>query len=432
VKPNYRSVLAAAWLIAGTATAADDGRAPAAAAGLTMQDAAQQAVQHQPLLDELDARARAERESAIAARQLPDPSLIAGVSNLPVDTADAYSLRRDSDTQLQIGLNQELTRGRKRALRGDVGDARAAGYAIERRATERSVRRDAALAWLALWRNLRIVELAQANLIQAQTQAAAVQIALESNRATQAELLAARIEAGRMHDAVAAAEQSVDHARFLLSRWIGDLAFGPISEVLPAAVEPPSMEQTVSRIQSHPLLTERRNQLDTAQRQAELARASYAPDWRVQVGYAHRPDFSEMAMLQFGVDLPVFTHQRQDRTLAAAQAQAEAAEHAIDDSRRQLEAEARLNHHDWLRLQQRLRDYDDTLLPQAQQRIDAALAAWSAGQSALTTLLEARRAALELQMTRLDLQYDFSQHAIQLQYLGAYDSAGDGVENPNE
>ncbi len=170
MKPNYRSVLAAAWLIAGTATAADDGRVPADAAGLTMQDAAQQAVQHQPLLDELDARARAERESAIAARQLPDPSLIAGVSNLPVDTADAYSLRRDSDTQLQIGLNQELTRGRKRALRGDVGDARAAGYAIERRATERSVRRDAALAWLALWRNLRIVELAQANLIQAQTQ----------------------------------------------------------------------------------------------------------------------------------------------------------------------------------------------------------------------------------------------------------------------
>ena len=135
--------------------------------------------------------------------------------------------------------------------------------------------------------------------------------------------------------------------------------------------------------------------------------------------------------MQFGVDLPVFTHQRQDRTLAAAQAQAEAAEHAIDDSRRQLEAEARLNHHDWLRLQQRLRDYDDTLLPQAQQRIDAALAAWSAGQSALTALLDARRAALELQMTRLDLQYDFSQHAIQLQYLGAYDSAADGVENPN-
>jgi len=395
---------------------------------LTIDQAARLAVENQPLLDGLAARSRAASDAAIAARQLPDPQLVAGIVDLPIDTADAGSMSRDSDTQMQLALMQEFPRADKRRLRGEIESQRALGYDAEHHLTERSIRRDASLAWLELWRNQQLLGLARATQREAGIQVQAVEIALKAGRAPQAELLSARVEAGRGLDAVAGAEQSINHARYLLSRWIGDAAFLPVAEELPQAPPLPPLEPMMARIKTHPHLAALRTEVAEAQRLAELARAAYAPDWRVEVGYAHRQAYSEEVTLKVGIDLPVFAHQRQDRGLAGALAQQQAAEYAVHDGLRQLEAEARLNHHDWLRLGERLQNYDDSLLPQSQNRIDAALTAWRSGSGPLTQLLDARRAALELQTMRLDLQTDAIKHYIQLRYLGAYDAMPGSAE----
>ena len=97
---------------------------------------------------------------------------------------------------------------------------------------------------------------------------------------------------------------------------------------------------------------------------------------------------------------------------------------------RQLVAEARLNHHDYERLTIRLQDYEQTLLPQSRNRITAALAGWRSGRNALREVLDARRAALEIQMARFDLQHDLARHFVQLTYLGAFET--DAGEDPHE
>ena len=68
----------------------------------------------------------------------------------------------------------------------------------------------------------------------------------------------------------------------------------------------------------------------------------------------------------------------------------------------------------------RLRDYEQTLLPQSEHRITAALSGWRSGRNALREVLEARRAALEVQLAALDLQFERAQHVVQLNYLGAF------------
>lgn len=260
----------------------------------------------------------------------------------------------------------------------------------------------------------------------------AVEIALRTGSATQAEFLAARLEVGRLQDAVSGAEQSIEHARSGLSRWIGQSAFRPVCPDLPKTPELPSLDVLLERVRTHPHLAGFTAQVAAAQTNAQLAQAGYAPDWRVELGYANRPAFSDMVTLQVGIDLPVFTHNRQDRTLNAALAQQEAAESAVEDASRQLSAEARLNHHDWQRLTTRLQDYDSNLLPQSASRIEAALAGWRSGRGMLRDVLEARRAALELQMARLDLQHDIAKHTVQLTYLGAFETASNAGENRHE
>jgi outer membrane protein, heavy metal efflux system len=396
---------------------------------LELGEAETLAVTRQPLLDGLSAQARAERESAVASAQLPDPQLFGGIQDLPITGSDAGSFTRDSDTQIQVGVMQEFPRAAKRHLRGALNEREADRLDAEHHLAERTVRRDTSLAWLELWRYDQARRLTRASLREAEAQTQAVEIALKTGTATQAELLAARVEVGRLRDAVAGSEQSIEHARNLLSRWIGEAAFRPVCPDLPTSPALPPLDVVMERVRSHPHLGGLRVQIAAAQTAAELAKAEYAPDWRVELGYADRPAFSEMVSLQVGIDLPVFTRNRQDRGLAAALAKGEAAESAVQDALRQLESEARLNRQDSQRLAERLKNYDAELLPQAANRIDAAIAGWSAGRNGLREVLDGRRAALELQMSRLELQHDAAKHVVQLHYLGAYDGI---AENTHE
>jgi outer membrane protein, heavy metal efflux system len=389
---------------------------------LELTEAANLAVSAQPLLQGLEAQTRAMRETAVAVRQLPDPQLLTGIADLPVNTGDAGSFTRDSDTQLQVGLMQEFPRAEKRRLRGELSEREAARLEAEHHLAQRSIRRDASLAWLELWRYDWMLSLTRASLREAETQMQAVEITLKTGTATQAEFLAARQESDRLRDEVAGAEQSIAHARNALSRWIGEAAQRPICPDLPEMPALPSLAVTLERARSHPHLAGAAAQVAAAQTGTDLAQSAYKPDWRVELGYGYRPAFSEMVMLQVGVDLPVFTRNRQDRSLAAALAQKDAAEFAVEDARRQLLSEARLNHHDYERLAVRLKDYDQILLPQSEHRITAALAGWRSGRGALREVLDARRAALEIQMARLDLQLDLAKHTVQLTYLGAYEA----------
>lgn len=405
---------------------------PADRVALDLDEAADLAVTAQPLLDGLDAQARAARESAVAARQLPDPQLLTGIRDLPVNTGDAYSFTRDSDTQIQIGVAQEFPRAEKRRLRGELSEREAAWLDAEHQLALRTIRRDASLAWLELWRYDQALRLTRASLREAQAQMQAVEIALKTGSATQTEFLGARLEAGRLQDAVTGVEQSVARARNALSRWIGESAFRPVRPELPSVPELPSLETVLERVRSHPQLAGVMAQAAAAQTGAELAQADYKPDWRVELGYGYRPAFSEMVMLQVGVDLPVFTRNRQDRGVSAALARKKAAESAVEDASRQLAAEARLNHQDWERLTVRLDGYDSNLLPQSASRIEAALVGWRSGRGGLRDVLDARRAALELQMARLDLQLDTARDFIQLEYLGAFEPSPGIKENPHE
>jgi len=392
---------------------------------LELDEAQTLAVTGQPLLEGLSAQARAERESAVASGQLPDPQLFGGIQDLPVNTGDAGSFTRDSDTQIVVGVMQEFPRAAKRRLRGALNEREADRLDAEHHLAQRSIRRDAALSWLELWRYDQARMLNRASLREAEAQTQAMEIALKTGTATQAELLAARVEAGRLRDALAGSEQSIEHARNLLSRWIGEAAFRPVCPDLPSSPTLPPLEVVLERVRSHPHLGGLRVQIAAAQTSAELAKAQYAPDWRVELGYADRPAFSEMVSLQVGIDLPVFRRNRQDRHLAAALAREDSAESAVQDALRQLESEARLNHHDSLRLMARLNSYDADLLPQSASRIEAAIAGWGAGRNALREVLDARRAALELQMARLELQHDAAKHLVQLDYLGAFNSAAE-------
>src|SRR4051812_45700664 len=86
-------------LIPDTPPHTADLSAGATAAPLTLEEAAKLSLVNQPILTGREALIDANERQAIAASQLPDPKLSTGLKELPVDTSEAFSVRRDNFTE---------------------------------------------------------------------------------------------------------------------------------------------------------------------------------------------------------------------------------------------------------------------------------------------------------------------------------------------
>ena len=390
---------------------------PATTQTLDLTEAAALAVQQQPLLRILDAQMRAAREASVSSAQLPDPQLFGGVRDLPINTRDAYSLSDDSDTQLVVGLSQEFPRAAKRRLRGEQRAREAERLADERRLAELSIRRDASLAWLECWRSEAAKRISIETLDAVQLQAQAVAIQARSGSATQSDYLSALLNVERLRDAIAQRDQAADAARFKLERWIGAAAHRSVAQAPPEFPPSPATPGLLQGLPTHPELNVLQQRINESQASVDLAEAGRLPDWRVEFGYGYRRDYSDMVMLQVGMDLPLFPGNRQNRDIASALALGEAAAAQWEDGKRQLESRVLEASRDLERLSERLAAYDATIEPQTKIGIDAAMVAWRSGRGTLGQVLDARRVRLDVLLARLDLQYDAFKRRLELNYL---------------
>ncbi len=89
---------------------------------LTLEQAIDQALREAPQVAASTAALEGAEAVAPSAGRLPDPELVAGVDNLPINTVDRYSLTRDFMTMRKIGVMQSFPSGEKRRLPRTGGD----------------------------------------------------------------------------------------------------------------------------------------------------------------------------------------------------------------------------------------------------------------------------------------------------------------------
>ena len=415
-----RILVIAAWVCAAVVAHAQDAgpsSAPTTGPALGLEEAVRLAIDRQPLLEAQSAAVASARQRAVADAQLPDPRLSFGVQDFPVDTRTAYSLRKDDFTMQTVDLMQDFPRGQKRRLRGERGQREAEMAEQELGALRLSIPRDAALAWVDVWWRERAMELARVTAHEADLQAQAVEIAYRTGRATQADVLAARVDFQVVGDAVADWAQRAEQARTALSRWIGADAERPVHPDLPTWAPPPDLNTLQARVRTHPLLNSAAKQVEVAQAEVGLARTAYKPDWSLGLEYAFRFQRSDFIGVKFTMDLPIFPANRQDRGLAAKLHEKDRAEQLQEDVWRQQAALAHQSLANWLRLRERLMRYELQILPQSTQRLEAARLAWQSGQGVLVAVLDARRVDLENRLKRLELEREAAMNRLNVQYL---------------
>jgi outer membrane protein TolC len=362
--------------------------------------------------------ARSAREMAVAAAQRPDPVLRLSLDNLPVDGPDRFSVARDFMTMRSVGLMQTFTREGKRKARAARFEREADAALADRALRAASLRRDTAIAWFERRSHEQRVALLRAQVEVAEQQVQAAEAALRGARGSQADWLMARDAVAQTKQALLMAESEQANARRSLARWTGTPPDRPLAEA-PAVARPAWAAHTVAdRIEHHPELLTLAAREAAAAAEAQVARQEREPDWSAELMFSQRGSrYSNMVSVAVSLPLPWDRPQRQDRELTARMAQVDALRAEREEASREHEAETERWLQAWRSGVARLALIDTEREPLARQRVEAALAGYRGGSTSLMQVLEAHRAALALQLDRIDVELDTSRLWARLEFL---------------
>jgi outer membrane protein TolC len=365
-----------------------------------------------------DYAAASAREMAVAAAQLPDPTLTAGINNLPINGADKFSLTRDFMTMRSVGVMQEFTRDDKRQARAARFEREAEAAQAGRTQMLANLQRDTALAWLDRYYQERIREVLTAQRDEARLQVEAADAAYRGARGSQADLFAARTAVAQIEDRIAQADLQIATAKSRLARWIGDSAGLPLGTA--PAMEAATVESTGVEIHvlHHPQIDLLLKQEQVARAEVDVAQANKRADWSAELMYSQRgPAYSNMISINFSIPLQLDRKNRQDRELAAKLALIDQLQAQRDEVTREHVADVRTWLQQWRSNRDRLARYDSSLLPLAAERARAAAAAYRGGSAPLATVLEARRMEIDIRLERVRLEMENAGAWAQLEYL---------------
>lgn len=382
----------------------------AVAAPLTLPQALDLAVQRSEATRSARAGVTSASQAARAAGQLPDPTLRAGVDNLPVTGADRLSTTRDSMTTKRIGIGQEWVSAEKRAARQAAADAMVSRESISVQAATAEVRMQTALAYLDAYfagETLKLTILSEHH-VHEELETAKARLASSAGSAQ--DTLAATSARGIAEDESSEVRQQQSAARVTLERWVGiradDLA-------APAGLAGADEQAFIA---THPLVLAAQRDIELARQEAAVAASNRKPNWSWELSYGQRAGYSDMVSFGVSIPLPVSPAERQDRDTASKLALVDKAEGTLAEATRAAQSEYRTLASDVQRLTERVQRYQSAVVVPAQQRTDAALAGYRSNQVTLTLLFEARHMEVVARRKLLSLQRDLAKAQAQLAF----------------
>ena len=400
------------WSLCGGALAS------AAEGVLTLDDAIRRALSEAPQVLAAQASLEATRDIAPSAGRLPDPEAIVGIDNLPVTTADAFSLSRDFMTMRKVGVMQSVPNGAKRSSQRNLASRQIDLAEAQLAAGRFEAARAAAEAWIDSAVAARSLEVLRARRQDLATPTAAARAAMAGSNRSAGEALASETTLARVDSRILDLEQQLAMKRAELSRWVGAESareLGPLP--WERDLEPASLT-LVQTVEAHAPLAPATAEIEVARAQVQVAQADRRPDWSAELSYANRgSSFSDMVSLQFRVGLPLFASHRQNPVIASrlADLRAREAEKQAEIRMHQAKVESLLAQ--WRSGRKRLQQYVDTLLPLAGDQVRTVTAAYGAGRGDLSAVIGATAQEIDLQIERIALEGEVSRAWVFLHLL---------------
>ena len=389
---------------------------------LTLAEAEDLALEQEPGYEALLQRSQALAEQAIAAGQLPDPSLRVGVANYPIQSG---SFSTEGMTQAQLGYRQSFPSGDSREFRTLQFESLSLQMSENAGARQRDVLSQVRAEWLNAyyWQHARAMVLEKrpffADLVEITRSWYAV------GRKTQQDVLRAELELNKIDDRLIEIEEHYSQAVAALAEWTGAAATRPIASKQPGWESLPPLETLQTNLQSHPVLLAADARVNAQDAEVGVAEENKKPGWSIDVGYGYREgevpsgdprsDFISVAVT---TELPFFRKNRQDRALAAALRERSAAEYQMEQLRRHLSSQLGAAYARWHDLDRRAELYESSILVLSADHAQAALLAYQSDAGDFADVMRGYIDELNIRLEHLRLQIERAQSYAVLANLG--------------
>ena len=336
----------------------------------------------QPRLSAFAEEAEASEEAAVAAATLPDPQLMLAIRDFPVTGDKAFSPSADNFTMYMVGVMREQVSRSKRTAAATRLRAEALVSRAQATAEERRIQLQVMTAWI----NAVEAEMKQRVLrrlisdLEVGHQVMEAVIGTGGSTPALALQMQAEIALAEVRLAEATGEEA--RARANMARWIGAAAANrPLPDAIPVLELPAGVGER--DLADHPAVELAESQEQAFRRQVDVAREDLRSDPSWSFAYGWRPDFGDLATLQFTIPLQLNKPGRQNRRISEASARAEAAALRAQDTRRELEAAYSAALAQYKSADAQLAILANQAIPALEASFEAAEARYGAGQGSL-------------------------------------------------
>lgn len=420
---------------------------------LSLDQAVALAQQNDPWLHGSELKQHAVENLSIASGTLPDPKVSISMMNLPVD---GFNLNQEAMTQFKLGMSQTFPRGETLAIKRSKLKAESAKYPLLREDRKAKLKSLVSQLWLDAYLAQQTIVLIEKDraLFEQMAEVAKASYSSAVGKTRQQDVIRAQLEIIQLEDRLASQTQKYEMSLAQLNEWLhvfddsnldkafsyeqSPLSFSVSAELPSIDIQSPatldlaqySRSAVAKSLSGHPAIQAIAVKHQVSQQQIALTKQQYKSQWGVNASYSYRDDMpsgqTRADLFSVGVtfDLPLFTENKQDREVAAAQATAE----AVKTEKLLLTKKMLSGLEKELRQLKRLADrqaiYHQQLLSQTHEQAEASLTAYTNDDGDFAEVVRARIAELNARIAALKINVDALKTIARINYLFARTGQG--------
>jgi outer membrane protein, heavy metal efflux system len=363
-------------------------------------------------------------EAVQPAGALDDPEFAFILKDVPTNT---WRLDQDEMTQKMLEVSQKIPFPGKRRLRAEIAgeQAKSAGFAYNDKTNE--IRARVVMAYWDLSLAHAAFDITEKN---KQFWDQVVQVSETRygvGLGEQADVLQAQVELGNYLDRLFQWRQRQESIRADLNALRSKPQQTPIQRPQPLKPRPHplKLEDLLSRAEEHPQLQTLEALVAKQQKAVDLARKEYFPDFSVSLSYGFREDLGppmnekipNMFSSKLMVNLPIWHSSKIKPRIREEEAMKKAAEASQQSAWNRLAAAIKDRHAKLERLSQQIRLYEQGLIPQARQAVEASLASYQVGRLDFAQMYPNHIAAYNAELQLQEYLKDFEENWAELEWL---------------
>lgn len=364
---------------------------------LTLQAAIELAVQDNPDLAQMQARAKA--MAAIPSQQgtLPDPQISINAMSLPVNS---FNLRQEDMTQLGVGVSQMIPFLGKLALREQAAQFEAEAASLNVTEVRQRLISEVKSTWWLIFYLDHALALVDNNHTLLQQFVEIARSKYEVGVGLQQDVLLAQLESSKSLDSQLMLKGSRRNAVASLNALLNQAADTELTLPETVALQLPLIKPEKQLYQaadtSRAVLDSNRQTIHAAESRLALAKKDTLPDFTVDAGYgarANMPDGnrrSDLLSLSVSMNVPIFAAQKQAKAVDQRASELMQEKYALQDEWNKVRAQITQAYTDYHRAKEQFVLYDTGIVPQARQTVASMLAGYQVNKVDFLNLIRSQ------------------------------------------